>query len=335
MNIEKHASVKSDSENFLFTAPVMIPGRPDCDYPLGEKPFTADEIRFLKESFDDYQLIDKEHQVFKDIPNAETIGEPVDSFILAENTTYKLADGTHETYPVGTWMLTSNITDSTAQEEILAGNLTGWSPSTHRKEVADLIRDAMSTKSRTLVHDIKDPRVVTVSLVKKPCQSGSKQCKLNGSVKMSDEKKTLDKIREILNLSPEGATKSDLDALAEQLRKENADAIKSMEDSLSETMANSIKEALAPLGSLKAKPDDDDDDDDSEGEEGEEGAEEGNEAPAPEDDDDEKKKRKAKGKGKSKTPPVHDGDSGSTKSNEDLDTYAFLGRNPDGTRKRN
>lgn len=332
MNIKKHASVKSDSENFLFTAPVMIPEKPDCDYPRGEKPFTADEIRFLKESFDDYNLIDKEHSVFKDIRNAETIGEPLDSFILSENTTYELVDGTHETYPRGTWMLTSNITDTTAQDEILAGNLTGWSPSTHRKEVADLFREAMSTKSRPLIHDIKNPRVVTVSLVKKPCQSGSKQCKLNGSVKMSEEKKTLDKIREILNLSPEGATKSDLEALAEQLRKENEASIKAM----GETISESIKEALAPLGSLKAKPNDDDDDgsegeEGTEGAEGAEGAEDGNEAP--EDDDDEKKKKK--GKGKSKTPPVHDGDSGSTKSNEDLDTYAFLGRRPDGTVKRN
>lgn len=260
MDIRK-AAVKSDAD-FLFTAPVMIPGVPDCDYPRGEKPFTAEEIRFLKESYDDYNIIDKEHQVFRDIRNSETIGEPVNSFILKENTTYELVNGEHETYPKGTWMLTSNVTDPTAQDEIISGELTGYSPSTHTKDVADLIHEAMSTKSRQLIHDIDDPRVVTVSIVKKPCQSGSKQCKLNGSEKMSEEKKTLSKIRELLNLSNEGATKSDLDELGEQLRKENEVAIKSLGETLSTAISESLKEALAPLGSVKADKKEEEDEED-------------------------------------------------------------------------
>ena len=47
-----NAAVKSDDQ-FLFTAPVMIPGKPDCDFERGETPFTVDEIRFFKKSFDD------------------------------------------------------------------------------------------------------------------------------------------------------------------------------------------------------------------------------------------------------------------------------------------
>lgn len=328
----KDMAVKSDDQ-FLFTAPVMIPEKPDCDYHRGEKPFTAEEIRFFKESFQDYQIIDKNHQVFKDLENAETIGDPVDSFILNEETTYKLVNGGTETYPAGTWMLTSNVTDPTSQQEIDDGILTGYSLSVNREDIGQLIKKYMATKASggQLIHDIPNPNAITVSIVKKPCQDGSKQCKLNGSDVMSDDKKTLDKIRDILGGDkPEYATKSDLDALAEQIKEEHEGAMKSLSEEMAVAMGTAIKEAFSEVGAIKSKDDDDDDDAGAEG--SGDGQTEGDDGNKPNPEDDGEPKKKPKKKDGSKQGKVHNG---ATKSdnNEDLDTYAFLGRNPDGTSK--
>ena len=331
----KDMAVKSDDQ-FLFTAPVMIPDKPDCDYERGEEPFTAEEIRFFKESFQDYQIIDKNHQVFKDLGSAKSVGDPVDSFLLNEETTYRLVNGGTETYPAGTWMLTSNVTDPTTQQEIDDGILTGYSLSVHREDVGRLIKKYMATKSSggQLIHDIPNPNAITVSIVKKPCQSGSKQCKLNGSDVMSDDKKTLDKIRDILSgEKPEYATKSDLDALAKEIKEENAAAMKSAAEEIGTTVSNAIKEAFSEVGAIKSKKDPDDDPDDEGGSDDNNSADTNGNDSNPDDEDDElKKKSKKPKKDGSKQGKVHNG---ATKSNndEDLDTYKFLGRNPDGTSK--
>lgn len=334
--------MKSD-EQFLFTAPVMIPNKPDCDYKRGEKLFTEEEVRFFKESFQDYQIIDKNHQVFLNGGSAKQIGDPVDSFLLEADTTYELVNGTTETYPRGTWMLTTDVTDPTAQQEIEDGILTGYSLSVHNKLVGELIKKAMAIKSSQgqLIKDIPNPEAITVSIVRKPCQSGSKQCKIKGDV-MSNDKKTLDKIKELLGgeSKPEYATKEDFEALTKQLTDTNA-ALKSMSEDIGKTVAESIVSALSELGSIKSnKPNDDNDDDTTDDDTTDDGNSNSgkNDTKPPknnEDDDtknDEKKKNKNKNKG-SKQGSIHNG---STKSNydEELDTYAFLGRTPNGLAKR-
>ena len=329
INIIKEAAVKSENGDFLFTAPVMITDTPDCDYHRGEKPFTAEEIKFFQKSFEDYQLIDKEHQIFKDLGAAKTIGLPVDSFTLNEDTDYKLVDGTVVTYPAGTWMLTSNVTDPVTQKEILTGELTGYSLSVHREDVGQLIKQYMATKASAgqLIHDIPNPNAITVSIVKKPCQSGSRQCKLNGSDVMSDEKKILDKIRELLTGNPEEyATKSDFDALAEKIKEDNDAAMKSFGESMASVFAETLKEALSEVGAIKSEGEGEiDPQNNEEGEEGEidpqnnEGEIEGEKPPVNDG---------------SKQGQVHDGGAQKSDYDEELDTYAFLGRNPDGTVKR-
>lgn len=326
--------MKSDDQ-FLFTAPVMIPGKPDCDYQRGETPFTVDEIRFFKESFNDYQIIDKNHQVFKDIGSAKAIGDPVDSFMLHENTTFELADGSYETYPQGTWMLTTNVTDPLSQQEIEDGILTGYSPSVNREDIGQLIKKYMATKASNgqLIHDIPNPNTITVSIVKKPCQSGSKQCKLkNEGESMSEDTKTLSRIREILGGGEPAATKSDFDALAEELKEElkeeNAAAMKSLGDEMSTMISDTIDAKLSEIGALKANTKNEEDEEDEEEED-----ESNSQSEEDEEDDDKKKKSKKSKNGGSKQGSVH----GATKEDvydPELDTYAVLGRNPNGTRKR-
>ena len=334
------AAVKSDAQ-FLFTAPVMIPNKPDCDYKRGEKLFTEEEVRFFKESFQNYQIIDKNHQVFLNGGSAKQIGDPVDSFLLETDTTYELTDGTTETYPKGTWMLTTDVTDPTAQQEIEDGILTGYSPSVHNKLVGELIKKAMAIKSSRgeLIKDIPNPEAITVSIVRKPCQSGSKQCKIKGD-KMDADKKTLDKIKALLGGEgkPEYATKEDFDALAKELKETNA-SLKSMSEDVGKIVAESIVAALSEVGSIKSKKEDDDDSnvDDGEGkppknDDTKPSKEDGEgKTSTKEENDDKKNKNKNKG---SKQGSVHNG---ATKSNydEELDTYAFLGRTPNGLAKRN
>ena len=337
------AAVKSDAQ-FLFTAPVMIPNKPDCDYKRGEKLFTEEEVRFFKESFQNYQIIDKNHQVFLNGGSAKQIGDPVDSFLLEEDTTYELTDGTTETYPKGTWMLTTDVTDPTAQQEIEDGILTGYSPSVHNKLVGELIKKAMAIKSSQgeLIKDIPNPEAITVSIVRKPCQSGSKQCKIKGD-KMDADKKTLDKIKALLGVEgkPEYATKEDFDALAKELKETNA-SLKSMSEDVGKTVAESIVAALSEVGSIKSKKEEEGEDSGNKSGDGESSQKEGEgtkpskedgegKTSTKEEGDDKKNKNKNKG---SKQGSVHNG---ATKSNydEELDTYAFLGRTPNGLAKRN
>ena len=225
-------------------------------------------------------------------------------------------------------MLTTNVTDPTAQKEIEDGILDGYSPSVQREEIGKLIKKAMAIKASQgeLIHTIPNPNTITVSIVRKPCQSGSKQCKI-GSDYMSDDRKTLDKIRELLgggSGEPKFATKEDVDALAEKLREENNAAMKSLSEDIGEKVNESIVKALGELGAIKSgKPEDDPEEDD-----------ETTPEPEEDDDDDKKKKNKKTKKGGSKQGSIHNG--GATKENYDpeLDTYAFLGRNPNGTVKR-
>ena len=338
------AAVKSDAQ-FLFTAPVMIPNRPDCDYERGEKLFTEDEVRFFEESFQDYQIVDKSHQVFLNGGSAKQIGDPVDSFLLESDTTYELVNGTIETYPKGTWMLTTDVTDPLAQQEIEDGILTGYSPSIHNEMVGKLIKQAMAIKASQgqLIKDIPNPNTITVSIVRKPCQSGSKQCKIKGDV-MDDDKKVLDKVRNLLGVEekPAYATKEDFEALAKEIKDNNA-ALKSLSEDIGKTVGESIVTALSELGSIKSdKKDDDDDNSGKEGEkppkkEDDDSHKEGEKPPKKEDDDSGKEddKKGKKHKSGSKQGSLHNG--GATKSNydEELDTYAFLGRTPNGLAKRN
>ena len=94
-----------------LTAPVLIPYAKDCDYENGETPLTPEQITAFKESYDKYGFVDHEHGLTRD---GRKIGEPSNSTILNQDTTFTLYDGTSKTYPMGTWMLTTHITDETA-----------------------------------------------------------------------------------------------------------------------------------------------------------------------------------------------------------------------------
>ena len=112
-----------DDGTINLTAPVLIPGAKDCDYDNGEIPLTVEEVHAFKESYDKYGFVDHEHGLTR---NGRKIGEPSQSIILDQDTTFTLYDGTSKTYPMGTWLLTTHITDDEAISEAMKGYYTGY-----------------------------------------------------------------------------------------------------------------------------------------------------------------------------------------------------------------
>ena len=156
--MQEQIVIKSDN-SIQLTAPVMIPGAKDCDFLRGEIPFTVDQVKAFKEEYDKYGFIDKHHAV-RDANTADKsklIGDAVNSFLLDVPTSFKWVDGTVHTYPAGTWMLTSDITEPAAIKEAQSGLITGYSPSVFPREQAEQIRAALKASGGGLIKDITDP----------------------------------------------------------------------------------------------------------------------------------------------------------------------------------
>ena len=199
----------------------MIPGAKDCDYWRGEDPFTVEQVRSFKEAYDDYGFIDKHHAV-RGVQSAHKhhlIGNALKSFLLPEETSYTWVDGSIHTYPMGTWMITTEVNDPVAIKQVRDGEITGASPSIFTRETAEKIKAALKSdaglkaSAGDLIKNIHDPVPVLVSLVRKPCQHGNKFCESNNGENMSDKDTQIVKqIKGLLGMEdkPEYATKEDL-----------------------------------------------------------------------------------------------------------------------------
>ena len=305
----------------------MIPNTQDCDYHRGEKIFTREEIRAFKEIYDKAGFIDSYHSV-RDVNSANKdflVGRALKSFLLDSDTTIQLVDGTVKTYPRGTWMLTSEVTNPDTIQQVQKGIITGYSPSIFNSHEAEQIRSALKSMSAGgLIKNISNPEPVLVSLVRKPCQHQSKFCKTNNylegekSMPENDAQSTLDKVKEILGVKtspnePEYALKEDIDAIKEGFEA----ALKSEKEELATFISKTIDEQLEkrlsnPVLKEDANKKEDEGDDDSNNKEeppannnddGDDGGEGDNNSNNKEADD---KKSALKGKD-SKGLPQHDG----------------------------
>ena len=334
-----------------LTAPVMIPGAKDCDWVNGEPPLTVEQIRRFAKSYEKYGFIDHEHGLTR---NGERIGEPVDSFLLTEDTTMTLLDGSMKSYPKGSWFVTSHITNPEAVQLALGGGYTGYSASVFTKSRADEYLTALksepdtplpcsckdvSSSGNSLIKDVPDPVVLSVSLVKSPCLHDSQFCEVNkGEIMEEDVKSLKSKVLSAMGMSEEAevvALKSEVSELKETIATMQTDfqtALKSMQDEFTKTLT----EALHPVESeaLKAKDDEDEDEEDKAEEEKEEETateEVAEEEETEEDEEEDEEEEKKAEKGESKQAPIHD-NLQAQKSTTNI--YEALGRNPDGTRKK-
>ena len=173
--------IKQNNDGTIYlTAPVLIPYAKDCDYENGETPLNPNQILAFKESYDKYGFVDHEHGLTKD---GRKIGEPSKSIILDHDTTFTTIDGSTKTYPSGTWLLTTHITDDEAISEAMKGYYTGYSPSILPRNSADKYLEALkagkgdecacknqiSSMGNSLIKDVPDPVVLSVSLTRQPC----------------------------------------------------------------------------------------------------------------------------------------------------------------------
>ena len=246
---------KNTDGSITLTAPVLIPNAKDCDFKNGELPLSVDQIRAFKESYDKYGFVDHEHGLTRD---GRRIGEPSQSIILDQDTTFTLYDGTTKTYPNGTWMLTTHITDDEAISEAMKGYYTGYSPSILPRANADKYLEALKTHKEcacknvssmgnSLIKDVPDPVVLSVSLTRQPCLHESKFCEVNN---MEEEMSLKSKILTAMGMSEEAeviALKSQVTTLEEKIdamQTEFKEALKAQQEEFKQTLTEALKTAV-------------------------------------------------------------------------------------------
>ena len=321
-----------------LTAPVLIPEARDCDYHNGETPLNSTQIRAFKESYDKYGFVDHEHGLTRD---GRKIGEPSNSIILDQDTTFTLYDGTTQTYPNGTWMLTTHITDEEAISEAMKGYYTGYSPSILPKASADKYLEALKSKGscscknissmgNSLIKDVPDPVVLSVSLTKQPCLHESKFCEVDN---MENEEMSLkSKILTAMGMSEEAeviALKGEVQSLKDEIeamKSEFKDTLTTMQDEFKQTLTEALKTVDEVAEEEITEPTEEEADVEVE--------EEIVEADKSEEDvieEEVTEEEPVAEKGESKAEPVHDNIT--AEKSKPTNIYAIMGRNPDGTRK--
>ena len=320
-----------------LTAPVLIPEAHDCDYHNGETPLTASQVMAFKESYDKYGFVDHEHGLTR---NGRKIGEPSKSIILNQDTTFTLYDGTSKTYPMGTWMLTTHITDDEAISEAMKGHYTGYSPSILPRHSADKYLEALKTKGEcscknissmgnSLIKDVPDPVVLSVSLTRQPCLHESKFCEMS-DIMEEDVQSFKSKILSAMGMSEEAeveALKSQVTTLEEKIDKmqnDFAEALKSQTEEFKQTLAEALK-------SVDEEEVVEEEADTEEATEEEVTVEEADEEATPEEEVAEKAENVVE-HGESKAEPIHDNIQ--AEKSKPVNIYKLMGRNPDGTKIR-
>ena len=335
-----------DDGSIYLTAPVLIPYAKDCDYENGETPLNPNQILAFKNSYDKYGFVDHEHGLTRD---GRKIGTPHKSIILDHDTTFTTFDGTTKTYPVGTWLLTTHITDDEAISEAMKGYYTGYSPSILPRASADKYLEALksgkgdecacknqiSSMGNSLIKDVPDPVVLSVSLTKQPCLHESKFCELSDN--MEEELSLKSKILNAMGMSEEAevialkSQVSDLEAKIEEMKTEFAESLKSMQEEFKQTLTEALTPVEETVEVVAEKAE--------EAEPTEEVAEEAEveEEPAAEkaeetvEEEVVEEEEEIAEKGESKAEPVHDNIE--AQKAKPINIYKALGRNPDGTRK--
>ena len=338
-------SITTNSDGTInLTAPVMIPGAHDCDFKNGEPPLTEQQIREFAKSYEKYQFIDHEHGLTK---NGVKIGTPTNSFLLTEDTTMTTLDGSLKSYPKGSWFVTSQLTDPHAIELALGGGYTGYSASVFTKSRADEYLQALksdastelpcsckdvSSSGNSLIKDVPDPVVLSVSLVKSPCLHDSEFCEVNGDImeNQEDVKSLKSKVLSAMGMTEEAeveALKSevaDLHTLLEETKTEFHEALKSMQEEFTKTLTDALTPVTEePVAEKSEEAPEEVEEPATEEEVAEEveeevEVEEATEEPVAE-------------KGESKAEPIHD--NLEAQKSKPVNIYEYLGRNPDGTRK--
>ena len=239
-------------------------------------------------------------------------------------------------------MLTTHITDEEAISEAMKGYYTGYSPSILSRSSADKYLAALkankecacknvSSMGNSLIRDVPDPVVLSVSLTKQPCLHESKFCEVEN---MEEEMSLKSKILTAMGMSEEAeviALKSEVSELKETIstmQTDFAEALKSMQEEFTQTLT----EALKPVDEVAEKSEEEE----AEPEDATEEVEVEEEVEEPEADKAEEVVEETvepvAEKGESKQEPVHD--NLEAQKSKPKSIYEVLGRYPNGTKIR-
>lgn len=352
--------IEEGKDYIIVMAPVFVPNIKDCEYESGEKPLTAEQIQQFAHDFLAYMIIDKQHEF---LYTWEQVGTLIESYTSKEPTIVKFIDGTPREYPKGTWFVIIKITDSSVIQGIKDGTYTGVSATTVERKDAEKIKHIMtkvslSTKSqikRINISEIKDPVVITISIVKSPCVPTAKFCsfksKKSECVKMenideqieNETKGFISKIGEILR--SEKSDKKD----EEIVEKDDLDFVTAADfnDFKSEVLEliTNMNDKVNEIASVSAK--DDKKEDEEEDEEGPEGltpeeekelerliAKKEASTKSEKDEDEEDDEEEVNIKASSKSTPVHDNGEKKQQLSDSAIVYSIMGRDNTGSVKR-
>ncbi len=270
------------TDNPVVTAPVLIPYAPDCEYKYGEEILAPEKIRQLANSFNDYKIIDLQHEYTKRLLNHQepiNRGKLIHSYISTDELYLKGLDGYNRKYPKGTWIITVEITDPLAVKLYNEGLLTGFSVTVKQKEHADTIlkyvsqksyselppqiiqseKDFTKTPKRILMKDVKNPVAFTVSLVKQPCVYGAKFCRktciINNQNKLKENNDIVslkEKIKAELNNFIDG-----LDVEEESVKADNETETTSTEPTETEVQSANENESVKEEVEQESEKEDD------------------------------------------------------------------------------
>jgi TolA-binding protein len=182
----------------------------------------------------------------------------------------------------------------------------------------------------SLIKDVPDPVVLSVSLTKQPCLHESKFCELSDN--MEEELSLKSKILNAMGMSEEAeviALKSEVSELKETIatmQNDFQEALKSMQEEFKQTLTEALTPVEETVEVVAEKAEEAEPTEEVEVEVEEEVAEKAEEVEEVVEEEPEVAE-----KGESKAEPVHDNIA--EKTAKPVNIYTALGRNPDGTRK--
>lgn len=183
----------------------------------------------------------------------------------------------------------------------------------------------------SLIKDVPDPVVLSVSLTKQPCLHESKFCELSDN--MEEELSLKSKILNAMGMSEEAeviALKSEVSELKETIatmQNDFQEALKSMQEEFKQTLTEALTPVEETVEVVAEKAEEAEPTEEEEEVEVEEEVAEKSEQETVE----EEVVEEIAEKGESKAEPVHDNIE--AQKAKPTNIYKALGRNPDGTRK--
>jgi len=225
--------VRKDSAKQVAYAAVLVPGEPDSDGDvLSEEKIEDVAHRFMER----YGNIDKQHTL------VNVDAAVVESYITPQDQVVRFADEENVILPKGSWIMATHIRDPEQWQEVMSGDIAGYSIMGVRNS-ASVKSDGDTATKRTMLADLGDDWVAThVSLVDKPAVPKAKFFALKSHDTVATEQRPegkMAKIRRALGMKADPSMKEGRQISEANLAKlrDALNALEELNTALSELVA--------------------------------------------------------------------------------------------------